>query len=67
MNSFLSQRMTIIGVILSFRSLLDEALKSQLEERIPFLYGTIEDVHDHNASSNRRVQCQFIFGMSAHS
>ena len=59
--------MTIIGVILSFRSLLDEALKSQLEERIPFLYGTIEDVHDHNASSNRRVHCKFIFGKSGHS
>merc|ERR550539_982542 len=50
------QRMTIIGVILSFRSLLDEALKSQLEERIPFLYGTMEDVHDHNASSNSSDQ-----------
>ena len=47
--------MTIIGVILSFRSLLDDALKSQLEERIPFIYGTMEDVHAHNAASNRRV------------
>ncbi len=47
------QRMTIIGVILSFRSLLDDALKVQLEERIPFLYSTMQDVHDHNASATR--------------
>lgn len=42
------QRMTIIGVILSFRSLLYEALNDQLEERIPFLYSTIQDVHQHS-------------------
>eukprot|EP00094_Tigriopus_californicus_P005705 TCALIF_05499-PA protein Name:"Similar to Hem Membrane-associated protein Hem (Drosophila melanogaster)" AED:0.06 eAED:0.06 QI:71/0.83/0.85/1/0.83/0.85/7/245/1120 len=41
------QRMTIIGVILSFRELLYEALNAQLEERIPFLFSTIEDVHKH--------------------
>ena len=39
--------MTIIGVILSFRALLYEALNAQLEERIPFLFSTIEDVHGH--------------------
>jgi NCK-associated protein 1 len=53
-NFFFSfQRMTIIGVILSFRSLLDDALNSQLDERIPFLYSTINDVHEHNAAANR--------------
>ena len=50
---------------MSFRSLLDEALKSQLEERIPFLYGTMEDVHDHNASSNRRVIFLYVLLKSA--
>ncbi len=47
---FLFQRMTIVGVILSFRQLLYEALNAQLEERIPFLYSTIEDLHAHNAA-----------------
>ena len=32
------QRMTIVGVILSFKHLIDDALNAQLEERIPFLY-----------------------------
>lgn len=41
------QRMTIVGVILSFRELLREALNAQLEERIPFLYSTIQDFHEH--------------------
>ena len=40
--------MTIIGVILSFRELLYSALNSRLEERIPFLYGTIEDLYDNS-------------------
>jgi NCK-associated protein 1 len=39
--------MTIVGVILSFRELLREALNAQLEERIPFLHSTIKDFHDH--------------------
>jgi Membrane-associated apoptosis protein len=43
----LFQRMTIIGVILSFRELLQEALNAQLEERIPYLYSTILDFHEH--------------------
>ncbi len=47
--------MTIVGVILSFRQLLYEALNSQLEERIPFLYGTIRDVHEHNAGAQVRT------------
>jgi hypothetical protein len=46
-KNFLLQRMTIVGVILSFRELLREALNAQLEERIPFLYSTIEDFHEH--------------------
>ncbi len=50
MDSML-QHMTIIGVILSFRQLLYGALNSQLGERIPFLYGTIKDVHEHNAGA----------------
>ena len=40
-NTFFSsvlQRMTIVGVILSFKQLIDESLNTQLDERIPFLY-----------------------------
>ena len=39
--------MTIVGVILSFRSLLYDAVNTQLEERIPFLYSTVQDIHEH--------------------
>ena len=42
------QRMTIIGVVLSFRQLLYEAVNTQLEERIPFLFTTISDFHEHS-------------------
>lgn len=40
-------RMTIIGVILSFRDVCQEALNDVLQQRIPFLYGSIEDFKDH--------------------
>lgn len=43
------QRMTIIGVILSFRKILHEALVDVLEERIPFLLGSIFDFR-HNST-----------------
>lgn len=44
------QRMTIIGVILCFRELIQDALSSQLEERIPFLTSSIKDFHCHAGS-----------------
>nr|NVI74157.1 HEM-protein [Cucujiformia] len=37
------QRMTIVGVILSFRSLAQSCLTDVLEERIPFLLSSISD------------------------
>ncbi|XP_062504745.1 nck-associated protein 1-like [Corticium candelabrum] len=40
-------RLTTIGCILAFRKLLMEALRSVLERRIPFLFGTIKDFKDH--------------------
>ncbi|XP_076471600.1 nck-associated protein 1-like isoform X3 [Babylonia areolata] len=40
-------RMTIIGVLLSFRALAQEALNDVLENRIPFLMGSIRDIHHH--------------------
>merc|ERR1712126_783128 len=42
--------MTIIGVILCFRELLQEALSAVLEERIPFLTSSIKDFHCHAGS-----------------
>ncbi|XP_014204740.1 membrane-associated protein Hem [Copidosoma floridanum] len=41
------QRVTIIGVILSFRQLAQNALVSVLEERIPFLLSSILDFRHH--------------------
>lgn len=41
------QRMTIIGVILCFRQLAQEALVDVLEERIPFLLTSILDFCQH--------------------
>lgn len=37
------QRMTIVGVILSFRQLSQSALVDVLQERIPFLLSSIQD------------------------
>lgn len=41
------QRMTIIGVLLSFRSLAQEALLDVLELRIPYLLSSIKDFQQH--------------------
>jgi NCK-associated protein 1 len=41
------QRMTIVGVILSFRQLAQNALVDVLEERIPFLLSSILDFRHH--------------------
>uniref|UniRef100_A0AAR2LLG6 Nck-associated protein 1 n=1 Tax=Pygocentrus nattereri TaxID=42514 RepID=A0AAR2LLG6_PYGNA len=41
------KRMTIIGVILSFRSLAQEALRDVLSCHIPFLLSSVEDFKDH--------------------
>lgn len=41
------QRMTIIGVILSFRQLAQEALVDVLQQRIPFLLGSVKDFQEH--------------------
>lgn len=41
------QRMTIIGVILSFRHLAQEALVDVLDQRIPFLLSSVKDFQEH--------------------
>ncbi|KAK2193376.1 hypothetical protein NP493_13g01015 [Ridgeia piscesae] len=41
------KRMTIIGVLLSFRSLAQEALLDVLELRIPFLLSSVKDFQKH--------------------
>ena len=41
------QRTTIIGVILCFRSLAQEALQDVLDKRIPFLMTSIKDFQQH--------------------
>lgn len=39
------QRMTIVGVILSFRQLAQSALCDVLEDRVPFLLASVQDYH----------------------
>lgn len=46
------QRMTIIGVILSFRHLAQEALVDVLDQRIPFLLSSIKDFQSHCPGSD---------------
>lgn len=41
------QRMTIIGVILSFRHLAQDALTDVLDQRIPFLVSSVKDFQAH--------------------
>ncbi|XP_064634031.1 nck-associated protein 1-like isoform X4 [Lineus longissimus] len=41
------QRMTIVGVLLCFRALAQEALNDVLENRIPFLLSSIRDFQQH--------------------
>ena len=43
----LLQRMTIVGVILCFRQLGQEALNDVLEKRVPFLLSSIIDFKEH--------------------
>lgn len=46
------QRMTIVGVILSFREIAQEALLDVLEQRIPFLISSIKDFQHHLPSGD---------------
>lgn len=46
------QRMTIVGVILSFRQLAQSSLTDVLEERIPFLLSSIYDFRHHLPSGD---------------
>ncbi|CAG5103753.1 Similar to Hem: Membrane-associated protein Hem (Drosophila melanogaster) [Cotesia congregata] len=46
------QRFTIIGVILSFRQLAQDALNDVLEEKIPFLLSSIADLRHHLPSDD---------------
>ena len=47
--------MTVIGVVLSFRQLLYDALNTQLSERIPFLYTAISDFHQHSLPDHQSL------------
>lgn len=45
-------RMTIVGVILAFRELTQEALRDVLEKRVPFLVCYVKDFHQHYPKDN---------------
>ncbi|KAL1110560.1 hypothetical protein AAG570_008088 [Ranatra chinensis] len=49
------QRMTIVGVILCFRQLAQEALVDVLEERIPFLLSSILDFRHHLPTADATI------------
>jgi NCK-associated protein 1 len=49
------QRMTIIGMILRFRQLTQEALHETLIDRIPFLLSSIRDFHEHAQNGESAV------------
>lgn len=49
------QRMTIVGVILSFRQLAQEALLDVLDTRIPFLVSSVMDFKHHSPSGDPLV------------
>lgn len=49
------QRMTIVGVILSFRQLAQDALVDVLESRIPFLVSSVKDFKYHSPSGDPLV------------
>lgn len=51
------QRVTIIGEILSFRSLLHSALHDVLKRRLPFLLSIVNDLHDTANEHNLLVLC----------
>ncbi len=44
MDEFL-QRGTLVGLVFSFRGLLNDALRHTLETRVPFIFGAIADLH----------------------
>lgn len=54
-------RMQIIGVILCFRLLCQEALEDVLEKRIPFLVASIQDFHQHASNAEPAVCVDFFY------
>lgn len=48
-----TNRMIAIGVILSFRRMLLEALEMVISQRIPFVFNVIQDLHNSPANSVR--------------
>lgn len=61
----LLQRLTIVGVILCFRQLGQEALNDVLNSRVPFLLSSIIDIKEHfpadEADSTVFSQTQALF------
>ncbi|KAK0068424.1 membrane-associated protein Hem-like isoform X3 [Biomphalaria pfeifferi] len=55
-------RMTKIGILLAFRSLAQEALNDILDQRIPFMMGSIRDVQHHvpNTKDSMRLKSQMV-------
>jgi NCK-associated protein 1 len=60
------QRMSIVGVIMCFRSLAQDALNDVLSERIPFLLSSVNDFKHHvpNGDSMVCLVCSQLSGNS---
>ncbi len=57
----LLQRMTIVGVILCFRQLGQEALNDVLNQRVPFLLSSIIDFKEHFSADESDATVKFLF------
>ncbi|EGD73771.1 hypothetical protein PTSG_05464 [Salpingoeca rosetta] len=57
--------LSISGLILNFRKLVLEALSSVLEDRIPFIFTTIQDLHQHVRGSESVNLLALTAGLSS--
>lgn len=62
----LLQRMTIVGVILCFRQLGQEALNDVLNQRVPFLLSSIIDFKEHFSADESDATVTFLFNERLH-
>jgi hypothetical protein len=62
----LLQRMTIVGVILCFRQLGQEALNDVLNQRVPFLLSSIIDFKEHFSADESDATVNFLFDERLH-
>lgn len=55
------QRTVIVGILLAFRKLTLQALRSVLQRRIPFMFASIEDFKSNLADNNSMVSIYKLY------